>query len=202
MNTRWLVLALIGVPILLGIAVWAIVRVEDSTDQVVQNAMLMAFARVERGVLDDLEEEAFANLKACNEECFPLRAVSTTVGCLYQVDDTTWKLCSSDPGVEDDDAESWVEFEATAYVAGPGAICKDGTPALHENDIMAIDPTVLEMGESYKVRFQDGTVRVFTAHDTGGAVKGNIIDILLDDYDRAIRFGRQRVWVTPVEETI
>ena len=91
---------------------------------------------------------------------------------------------------------SWVEFEATAYVAKPESRTADGTLAIPSDMIMAIDPTVLEMGKSYRVRFQDRTEETYTAHDTGGLVKGRVIDLLFEDYNDAVLFGRQRVWVT------
>lgn len=192
----WKVGFSIGVAGLLACVFGGAAWLRERSHEQAQEILTDAFDDVADRVRAEIEAEDQARINACNEECFPYQAAGTENGCYYQATDTTRKLCPPDL-----DADSWVEFEATAYVARPGAICKDGTPAIHGDNIMAIDPTVLEMGDSYRVKFMDGTERVYTAHDTGGAVKGNIVDLLLDDYERAIRFGRQRVWVAPVEES-
>jgi 3D (Asp-Asp-Asp) domain-containing protein len=38
----------------------------------------------------------------------------------------------------------------------------------------------------------DGT---YVAEDTGGAIKGNIIDVYMQDYDTCLQFGRRQVEV-------
>ncbi|MGE5423292.1 MAG: 3D domain-containing protein [Ignavibacteriales bacterium] len=39
----------------------------------------------------------------------------------------------------------------------------------------------------------------YIAEDTGGVVKGNIIDIYMDSYDQAIKWGRRDVQVMVLE---
>ena len=52
---------------------------------------------------------------------------------------------------------------------------------------IAADPEVLPMGSKVEI---DGIV--YMVEDTGGLVKGNVIDIYFDTHEEAVMFGRQR----------
>ena len=59
-------------------------------------------------------------------------------------------------------------------------------------DIIAADPRVLPVGST--VRILDGPRRgIYTVLDTGAAIKGLKIDILIKDCDRAKTFGKRRL---------
>lgn len=60
--------------------------------------------------------------------------------------------------------EQWVGTTATGEKPTPG-------------DTIAVDPEVIPLGSKVKI---DG--RVYTAEDTGGAIKGNRIDVLLGSH--------------------
>ena len=62
--------------------------------------------------------------------------------------------------------------------------------------IAAADPGVLPLGSVIRVEGLQGPYDgTYTVADTGGAVKGHIIDIYMKDCAAARRFGRQRAQV-------
>ena len=76
--------------------------------------------------------------------------------------------------------------------------CISGTTAsgLHtmENITVAVDPDVIPL---HTALYIDG-LGARLAHDTGGAIKGNKIDIYVNDYDKAIQNGVTKdvdVWI-------
>ncbi|MGE5381224.1 MAG: 3D domain-containing protein [Methylocystaceae bacterium] len=85
---------------------------------------------------------------------------------------------------------------ATAYDPGPGSndqwagISYLGTP-LHYG-IVAVDPDVIPLGSHLYI---EGYGEGYAA-DTGGAIKGNRIDLCYDTYDEAMNFGMKYVKVT------
>lgn len=66
---------------------------------------------------------------------------------------------------------------------------------LEEGISIAVDPNVIEYGS--KVVIGDHT---YIAQDTGGAIKGNRIDIYFEDHQRASNFGTQYKEVYLVQE--
>ncbi|HUV12875.1 MAG TPA: 3D domain-containing protein, partial [Acidobacteriota bacterium] len=81
-------------------------------------------------------------------------------------------------------------FEATAY-------CDFGltySGVLVHRGIVAADPRVLPIGSVIEVSAGQYS-GIYTVMDTGGVVKGEIIDIYMPDYEEAIQFGRQSVGV-------
>lgn len=95
------------------------------------------------------------------------------------------------------------EFELTAYCACSkccGIWSKDrpldseGVPIVYgssgerlvEGYSVAVDPSVIPYGTEIII---DG--KTYIAHDCGGAIKGNRIDIYFASHKRAVKFGRQ-----------
>jgi 3D (Asp-Asp-Asp) domain-containing protein len=110
--------------------------------------------------------------------------------------------------VEEAPVAVWQTFEATAYVAlcdtGCIGITKTGidvrNSVRHEGKrIIAVDPSVIPLGSSVEIRLVDGTIIEATAQDTGGAIRGNRIDLLVSTEDSAWQFGRQAVEVRIME---
>jgi 3D (Asp-Asp-Asp) domain-containing protein len=111
--------------------------------------------------------------------------------------------------VVEEPAPVWKTFEATAYVAfcdtGCIGITKTGinvrNTTTHEGKrIIAVDPSVIPLDTSVDIRLADGTTFEATAQDTGGAIRGNRLDLLVSTEDRAWQFGRQTVEVRIIEE--
>jgi 3D (Asp-Asp-Asp) domain-containing protein len=107
-----------------------------------------------------------------------------------------------------EEAPVWQTFEATAYIAlcdtGCIGITKTGINVrntnLHEGKrIIAVDPSVIPLDTAVDIRLADGTTFEATAQDTGGAIRGNRLDLLVSTEDRAWEFGRQSVEVRIIE---
>jgi 3D (Asp-Asp-Asp) domain-containing protein len=107
-------------------------------------------------------------------------------------------------------AESlWQTFEATAYIAlcdtGCTGITKTGidvrNTTTHEGKrIIAVDPSVIPLDTTIDILLADGTTFEATAQDTGSAIRGNRLDLLVSTEDTAWQFGRQTVEVRIIEE--
>ena len=89
--------------------------------------------------------------------------------------------------------EIWVT--ATAYDAcvrccgKTDGITRSGTKARVGRTI-AVDPSVIPLGTKIYI---PELGKVFTAEDTGGAIKGNRIDIFMDNHEIAEDFGVQNL---------
>jgi 3D (Asp-Asp-Asp) domain-containing protein len=106
------------------------------------------------------------------------------------------------------EAPEWITFEATAYVAlcdtGCTGITKTGVDVrnttTHEGKrVIAVDPSVIPLDTTVEVRLADGTTFEATAQDTGGAIRGNRLDLLVSTEDKAWQFGRQTVQLRIME---
>ena len=98
-----------------------------------------------------------------------------------------------------------MEAHLTAYDLGPGSIniddyLENGKTATGKDPkpgrTIAVDPKVIPYGS--KVFIPSLGWRI--AEDTGGAIKGNRIDILMDNEERALQFGRRTelvLWIRP-----
>jgi 3D (Asp-Asp-Asp) domain-containing protein len=96
----------------------------------------------------------------------------------------------------------WQSFEATAYIAlcdtGCTGITKTGIDVrkniTHKGKrIIAVDPSVIPLGSAVEIRLADGTTIEATAQDTGGAIRGKRLDLLVSSESIARNFGRQIV---------
>ncbi|MGD2153538.1 MAG: 3D domain-containing protein [Gemmatimonadales bacterium] len=86
----------------------------------------------------------------------------------------------------------WHSFEATAYCdygfTASGIYVREG--------VVAGDPRILPLGSEIDVRLDDGEVlEKRQVMDTGGAVKGYVIDIWMPTCEAATAFGRKQVKV-------
>jgi uncharacterized protein YabE (DUF348 family) len=85
-----------------------------------------------------------------------------------------------------------VAMEATAYLPSDGeghGITYSGIPARH--GVVAVDPRVIPLG----ARLFIPGYGLAIAADTGGDIKGNRIDLCMEDSQEAWRFGRRMVKV-------
>ena len=85
-------------------------------------------------------------------------------------------------------------FEATAYTADPAenggySTTAMGTPL--ERGVIAVDPSVIPLGSKLWVEGYG----VGRAEDTGGAIKGRRLDLLMDSKAEASQWGRRMVKV-------
>lgn len=91
-----------------------------------------------------------------------------------------------------------VEFEATAY-CHTGNPTKSGIYPL-EGRTIAVDPKIIPLGSTVLVYTEDlELLGIFQAEDTGGAIKGKIIDIYMELENDCWEWGRQKVFVQVVQ---
>ena len=127
------------------------------------------------------------------------------------VDASSTAYCSGMPGSEcpvDERGYSRCTGKATGYTA-TGRKAKQGKGTQESPYIIAVDPKVIPLGTLCYLSFSGGGVttrhgRIITdgfaiAADTGGAIKGNRIDILFDNHWVAWYYGRKTVRVFIVE---
>jgi 3D (Asp-Asp-Asp) domain-containing protein len=98
------------------------------------------------------------------------------------------------PVQEPSRGERVLVFEATAYCYGN--ITKTGTSPV-EGRTIAVDPEVIPLGSRVYVSCESWPEvnGWYIAEDTGGVIKGNIIDVYMQDYDDCIQWGRRQVEV-------
>lgn len=83
-------------------------------------------------------------------------------------------------------------MEASAYLPGDGngnGITAMGIPATY--GVAAVDPRVIPLGTRLYVEGYGEAI----AADTGGAIRGNKIDLCMESYNEAMNFGRRSVTV-------
>ncbi|MEN6413249.1 MAG: 3D domain-containing protein [Veillonellales bacterium] len=92
-----------------------------------------------------------------------------------------------------------LDITATAYAPGPhdneqwGSKTYSGTEV--RPGIIAVDPKIIPLGSRVYIQYPDGHGTYATAEDTGGAIKGNRIDIAKWSVGEAEDFGIQQVKV-------
>lgn len=92
-----------------------------------------------------------------------------------------------------------LEITATAYAPGSQDNDQWGNKTFTGTEIrpgvIAVDPSVIPLGSRVYLQFPDGHGEYAVAEDTGGAIKGNRIDIAKSTEDEASNFGIQNVKV-------
>lgn len=103
--------------------------------------------------------------------------------------------------VIDDCTVTFYCAEKYPHICGTGdGIAADGTPVLPWATC-AVDPDVIPLGSTVLVDLGDGYgLRTLVANDVGGSVKGNHIDICVENHNFALQLGRQTATVYWCEE--
>lgn len=100
-------------------------------------------------------------------------------------------------------AHKVMNIKATAYTSGKedNGIWDDKTHigTKVRPGIIAVDPKVIPLGSKVYIEFPTGKGMYAVAEDTGGAIKGNRIDIALENRDKVTEFGIQDVKVHLME---
>lgn len=96
--------------------------------------------------------------------------------------------------LEESSIDNFISFvmESTAYTGG--GITASGLEVMRDPNglsTVAVDPSIIPLGSLLDIPGYGYAI----AADTGGAIKGNIIDIYLDSYDEAINWGRRIITV-------
>lgn len=100
---------------------------------------------------------------------------------------------------------SSLQMLATAYTAGYESTGKNpgdrgyGKTAMGTNvrsGVVAVDPRVIPLGTKLYIESMD---MIAVAEDTGGAIKGNKIDIYISELSKAKKFGKRNIKVYVLE---
>ena len=91
-----------------------------------------------------------------------------------------------------------LDYTATAYCLK--GICAGGMRS--QVGVVAVDPRVIPLGTKLYIEAADGSwsYGFCIAGDTGGVIKGNIVDLYYDTYDECIQFGRRKAVVYVLED--
>ncbi|NLP42309.1 MAG: hypothetical protein GX348_08955 [Veillonellaceae bacterium] len=96
-----------------------------------------------------------------------------------------------------------INATATAYAPGPhdngkwGNLTHIGTQV--RPGVIAVDPNIIPLGTKLYIEFSNEKGMYGVAEDTGGAIKGNRIDIAMWTVSEALDFGMQKVKVYIIE---
>lgn len=94
----------------------------------------------------------------------------------------------------------YIDVQATCYgkADGSGSITATGT--LAREGVIAVDPRVIPLGTTVYVKGSYKDIGVCYAEDTGGAIKGNIIDVYMEGtLQELLQFGRRNMRVYILE---
>ncbi len=99
------------------------------------------------------------------------------------------------PSLNGQSVKRVIVMEATAYDPSAGSKTAMGTRA--RVGAVAVDPKVIPLGSKLYIESMDGfpTYGFAVAEDTGGAIKGNRIDLFYTTNAQARKFGRRNVKV-------
>ena len=87
-----------------------------------------------------------------------------------------------------------LQMRVVGYHMPPTSSPRTATGTTPHWGTVAVDPAVIPLGSRLLIEGFEGTV--FVAEDTGGAIRGNIVDVWFDDGAAAGRFGTQTRTVT------
>lgn len=90
-----------------------------------------------------------------------------------------------------------LEVTATAYSAESRPTARTATGTQPRTGIIAVDPKVIPLGSKVYVEGANGkwAYGIATSEDTGGVIKGNIIDLYFNTYAECFAFGRRKAVV-------
>lgn len=148
----------------------------------------------EEGLQEVVTRQVFQNGRLIREEPVATRLIKPPVSMVMAVGTTG---VVSRGGISYRYREEYT-MTATAYAPGdgmtPGNRTATGLPA--RKGVVAVDPRVIPLGTRVYVEGYGPAI----AADTGGAIKGNKIDLCFDTPAEAIRFGRRTVKVYVLTE--
>lgn len=102
-------------------------------------------------------------------------------------------------GEKPENYQKEIKMVATAYAPGPHDNAQWGNKTHLGTQIrpgvIAVDPKVIPLGSKVFIQYPDGHGEYATAEDTGGAIKGNRIDVAKWSVPEAQKFGMKDVKV-------
>lgn len=90
--------------------------------------------------------------------------------------------------------------EKRAHICGTGDGITASGAEVTPYVTVSVDPKVIPLGSTVLVDFGDGVIHYFLAADTGGAVKGNHIDVAVESHQEALELGVKTATVYWIKE--
>lgn len=153
----------------------------------------------ERIIEEEIELAAQAAKQEENEE-----KQEKIVSIKSEVSSNDEAVTTSTASVQSENGRSLGFFEATAYgpdCYGCSGVTANGTDIRNGNiysngyRVIAADPRVIPLNSIVKITYSTGQTEMAIVADTGGRIKGNIIDIAFGSEAEANPFGRQQVQI-------
>lgn len=140
-------------------------------------------------VVDPVDEVVSYGTKVHFEK--PTASYSTSSEYITNIDDEAGTFTTSKG-----DTYSFSEqltLEATAYTAGPGALCSTGR--LARVGVVAVDPKYIPYGTEMFIMSADGSFvyGIAVAGDCGGAIDNYDVDLYMNSESTCVKFGRRDV---------
>ncbi len=130
-----------------------------------------------------------------SEEIAPQGAVvyAATDAASYQ--QVTSKLDDASAGLRSLGTFKVTHYDCCVLCCGnTSGITASGRQAVPDYTI-AVDPSVIPLGSAVWLDYGDGQLVEYRADDTGGAVKGAVIDVCVGDHATALNLGRRSATV-------
>ena len=140
------------------------------------------------------EQPSVKAVKSSESENKPVQVSEEKVATTSKVEEEIVQEVKSEPVEVDVSTEMTVTATAyTAYCEGCSGKTAIGIDlrANPNQKVIAVDPNVIPLGSKVWVEGYGQAV----AGDTGGAIKGNKIDVFIPSYDQAMAWGRKTVKV-------
>ena len=107
----------------------------------------------------------------------------------------------------EEQSKEWMDFEMTHYTAyckgcsGTTFSGHDARESIYSNGnrVIATDRNVIPQGSIVEIRDGDVTFKA-QALDIGSAIKGNLVDLLVEGKDTALKLGRKNVQIRIIRE--
>ncbi len=153
-----------------------------------------------RAEAEAAEAAAAAKVKAAEvaevkkeESSQPAKSVKTTSNESKSVSSSEEKVVSSNESAPaETNTGSWMNFQSTGYSTqqpGLSTHTATGINLLVNPRVIAVDPSQIPLGSLVEVQ----GMGVYVAGDTGGAIKGRIIDVHFPTVGEALSWGRRSV---------
>lgn len=160
-------------------------RLSRDTEKVIQEGV--------EGVAELVYQLNYVNGKLINEEYIGTRVVSEPVTRIVEYGTAGTVTVNGVTYVY----SRMLEVTATAYSTESRPTARTATGTQPRSGIIAVDPKVIPLGSKVYVEGANGkwAYGIATSEDTGGVIKGNIIDLYFNTNAECWAFGRRKAIV-------
>lgn len=159
-------------------------QVEKTTDSTLEKGLTRTLKSGKNGVARNTTLVTYYNGQEAKREIVKMETLVQPVNKVIAMGDIT----SVSRGGQRLDFKEALFMEATAYTYTGSHTATGNNPAV---GMVAVDPTVIPLGSKMYI---EGYGYAWAA-DTGGLVKGNVIDVFLEEHSQCVNWGRKTVKV-------